>query len=94
MERKNFTSDTRRARVWKLAVIVAIVCGACSSTSYYKSEEVKAADSFSNDSSQFVTLTDAVRSFVNYYQCTQGKDDYEPQRYKIYRMIRLAEKIW
>ena len=60
MERKNFAIDTRRARVWKLAVIVAIVCGACSSTSIYKSEEVKAADSFSNDSSQFVTLTDAV----------------------------------
>ena len=40
-----------------------------------------------------VTLTDSVRSFINYYQCTQGRDDYEPQRNKIYRMIRLAENV-
>lgn len=40
-----------------------------------------------------VKITDSVRSFVNYYQCIQGRDAFEPELNKIYRMLQIAENI-
>ena len=50
----------KKMKLWMLSVILVIVCGACVVTCYGSEDNQSAVVSPTDDSSQFVTLTDAV----------------------------------